>query len=143
MQSRQWPEAGSSKSHFGVWVAGKKKKQLLRINVKRFREGLVFKAHRLLFHSTLGWRVINKKNFGWRGRRRRRAGPASGSPAVRVYGRWCATICWGGGDTRRWGVGVLAVGGDLEATLAMGCCFGCHMVDYEGFVASNFGGFRD
>jgi len=31
--------------------------------VKRFRGGLVFKAHRLLYHSTLGSRVIKKK---WR-----------------------------------------------------------------------------
>jgi len=30
-------------------------------NVKRFRAGLVFKAHRLVYHSTLGWRVIKKK----------------------------------------------------------------------------------
>ena len=29
--------------------------------MKRFRGGLVFKAHRLLFHSTLGLRVIKKK----------------------------------------------------------------------------------
>ena len=36
--------------------------QLLRRNVKWFRGGLVFKAHRLLFHSTLGLRVIKKKN---------------------------------------------------------------------------------
>ena len=36
-------------------------KVLLRRNVKRFRGGLVFKAHRLLYHSTLGWRVIKKK----------------------------------------------------------------------------------
>ena len=35
--------------------------QLLRRNVKRFRGGLVFKAHRLLYHSTLGLRVIKKK----------------------------------------------------------------------------------
>jgi len=27
-------------------------------NAKRFRGGLVFKAHRLLYHSTLGLRVI-------------------------------------------------------------------------------------
>ena len=32
-----------------------------RGNVKRFRGGLVFKAHRLLHHSTLGLRVIKKK----------------------------------------------------------------------------------
>ena len=36
-------------------------KQLLRRNVKRFRGGLVFKAHKLLIHSTLGWKVIKKK----------------------------------------------------------------------------------
>ena len=30
-------------------------------NVKRFRGGPVFKAHRLLHHSTLGVRVIEKK----------------------------------------------------------------------------------
>ena len=35
--------------------------QLLRRNVKRFRGGLVFKAHRLLYHSTLGLRVIKKR----------------------------------------------------------------------------------
>jgi len=28
---------------------------------KRFRGGLVFKAHRIVYHSTLGWRVIKKK----------------------------------------------------------------------------------
>ena len=35
--------------------------QLLRRNVKQFRGGLVFKAHRLVYLSTLGWRVIKKK----------------------------------------------------------------------------------
>jgi len=29
--------------------------------VQRFRGGLVFKAHRLVYHSTLGLRVIKKK----------------------------------------------------------------------------------
>ena len=29
--------------------------------MKRFRGGLVFKAHRLLYHSTLGLRVIKKR----------------------------------------------------------------------------------
>jgi len=32
--------------------------RLLRRNVKRFQGGLVFKAHRLVCHSTLGSRVI-------------------------------------------------------------------------------------
>jgi len=35
--------------------------QPLGRNVKRFRGGLVFKAHRLFYHSTLGSRVIMKK----------------------------------------------------------------------------------
>jgi hypothetical protein len=34
--------------------------QLLRRILKRFREGLVLNAHRLLYHSTLGSRVRNK-----------------------------------------------------------------------------------
>jgi hypothetical protein len=37
------------------------KEQLLRNIVKRFSGWLVFKAHRLLYHSTLGWRAIKKK----------------------------------------------------------------------------------
>jgi len=35
--------------------------QLLHITVQRFRDGLVFKAHRLLYHSTRGLRVIKNK----------------------------------------------------------------------------------
>jgi len=35
--------------------------QILCKNGKRFQGGLVFEAHRLLYHSTLGWRVIKKK----------------------------------------------------------------------------------
>jgi len=31
------------------------------VPVQRFRGGLVFEAHRLLYHSTLGWRVIKQK----------------------------------------------------------------------------------
>jgi len=38
-------------------------------NVKRFRGGLVFKAHRLLYHSTLGVRVIKKKKSTLQARR--------------------------------------------------------------------------
>ena len=40
---------------------------MIRGNLKRFRGGLVFKAHRLFYHSTLGSRVKKKK-------RRRRGG---------------------------------------------------------------------
>ena len=40
---------------------------VLRRNVKRFRGGLVFKAHRLVHHSTLGLRVMRKmkEEEGW------------------------------------------------------------------------------
>jgi len=41
--------------HFSI------QEQLLRINIKRFRGGLVFKAHRLVYHSTLVLRVIKNK----------------------------------------------------------------------------------
>ena len=37
---------------------------MLSRKVVRFRGGLVFKAHRLLYHSTLGLRKI-KKNKSW------------------------------------------------------------------------------
>jgi hypothetical protein len=33
--------------------------------VRRFQGGLVFKAHRLVYHSTLGSRVIKKKKRIW------------------------------------------------------------------------------
>jgi len=39
--------------------------QLLYRNAQRCRRGLVFKARRLLYHSTLGWRVIKKKEKRW------------------------------------------------------------------------------
>jgi len=51
----------------GVWGTGSDpdnhsvSEQVLSRNVERFREGLVFKAHRWLYHSTLGSRVIKKK----------------------------------------------------------------------------------
>ena len=45
-------------------VCGVGYEQLLHRNVQRFRGGLVFKAHRLLYHSILGLRVIKKKKKG-------------------------------------------------------------------------------
>ena len=42
-------------------VRAREFQQLLRRNVKRFRGGLVFKAHRPLYHSTLGSKVKKKK----------------------------------------------------------------------------------
>ena len=40
-------------------------------NVQRFRSGLVFKAHRIVYHSTLGLRVIRKKKKNTAGAGRR------------------------------------------------------------------------
>ena len=54
---------------FGCEVEGKKfsnYQQLLGRDVKQFREGLASKARRLLYHSTLGSRVIKtrRRRFG-------------------------------------------------------------------------------
>ena len=49
--------------------------QRVRRNVKRFRGGLVFKAHRLLYHSTLGWRVIKRERELGAGEESERAAP--------------------------------------------------------------------
>jgi len=38
--------------------------QVYTTNVQRFRGGLVFKAHRLLYHSTLGLKVLKKRRRG-------------------------------------------------------------------------------
>jgi len=38
--------------------------ELISRNVKRFRGGLVFKAHRLVHHSIPGLRAIKKKRVG-------------------------------------------------------------------------------
>jgi len=37
--------------------------KLLHRSMQRFRGGLVFKAHRLLYHSTLGLRIIQKIRY--------------------------------------------------------------------------------
>ena len=44
-----------------VPLCGGHRAQLPRRNVKRFRRVLVSKAHRLVCHSTPGWRVTKKK----------------------------------------------------------------------------------
>ena len=45
----------------GICLGLRLRVQLLRRNVNRFRGGLVFEARRLVYHSTLGLRVIQKK----------------------------------------------------------------------------------
>ena len=40
---------------------GERKEQLLCRNLTRFRGGLVFKAHRLVYHSNLGSKEVKKK----------------------------------------------------------------------------------
>jgi len=50
------------KSPAGLFFAGETSKRLsVTLFVARFRGGLVLKAHRLAYHSTLGWRVIKQK----------------------------------------------------------------------------------
>ena len=44
-----------------VGVLSRVEEQLLSRNVQRFRGVLVFEAHRLVYHSILGVRVIKKK----------------------------------------------------------------------------------
>ena len=48
----------------GTAAGGSLSEQLLRRNVKSLRGGLVGKAHRLVYHSTLGPRVIKRKKEG-------------------------------------------------------------------------------
>ena len=51
-------------SSSSVYVSAEMSNVCARVTIRqrfRFREGLVFQAHRLLYHSTLGLRVIKKK----------------------------------------------------------------------------------
>ena len=65
--------------------------QLLYRNVQRFRGWLVFEAHRLLYHSTLGLRVIKKR----RRRMMTRSAHLSTSPRIpRVRGYRCSSRTW-------------------------------------------------
>ena len=48
--------------------------QLFYRNVQRFRGGLVFQAHGLLYHSTLGLRVMKEKR-------------------LQMCGRWATYLC--------------------------------------------------
>ena len=50
----RWRTAGSENKYFTEMC-------------KRFRGGLILKAHRLVYHSTLGLRVIKKKQKAERG----------------------------------------------------------------------------
>ena len=58
---------GSLSGEVFCWSFGSTTDELR--NVKRFRGGLVSKAHRRVYHSTLGWRVIKKKKKICRGSR--------------------------------------------------------------------------
>ena len=57
----------------------------LHRNVQRFRGGLVLKAHRLLYHSTLGLRVVTKKK-----RKKKRKKGRGAVPRIDE------TVSWGG-----------------------------------------------
>ena len=55
---------------------------LLRRNVQRFQGGLACKAHRLIYHSTLGLRVVKEKGFRLRGDLIERNGPFGASQST-------------------------------------------------------------
>ena len=55
--------------------------------MKQFRGGLVFKAHRLWYHSTLGSRVIKEKKEEEGGRRTSKPSP------VELFLVFCSTTC--------------------------------------------------
>jgi hypothetical protein len=57
------------------------------VNVQRFRGGLVCKAHRLFFHSTLGLRVIKKTKI----RARERDGGRETLAAFRPFDTPCSS----------------------------------------------------
>ena len=54
-----YPTVCEALSKHHIWISISE--QLLRRNVKRFRGGLAFKAHRRVYSSTLGWTVMKKK----------------------------------------------------------------------------------
>jgi len=61
-RERETASAGTTTSRVRVGAAHPQTlSQLLYRNVKRFRGGLVFKAHSLLYYSTVGLREIKKK----------------------------------------------------------------------------------
>ena len=59
VKARFWP--WFSNKRFTLFLLRSAAARLLRSNLKRFRGGLVFKIHRLVYHSTLGSRVIQKR----------------------------------------------------------------------------------
>jgi len=87
MTTTQRPRSIDCKGILGGWAPENR----LHINAQRFRGGLVFKAHRLLYHSTLGLRVIKKKRkaYRWLGPRE------SVGISLCPYG-WPTVGCFGG-----------------------------------------------
>ena len=57
--------------------------------MERFKTGLIFEAHRLLYHSTRGLRVIKKKKVGYMGGRSRSKQSSSSSAITKLPAkRW-------------------------------------------------------
>ena len=77
IQSSREQDGARPLDHFSI------QEQLIRRNVKRFRGGLVFKAHRLLYHSTLGLGVIKKKRSSIRDAVRAHCNTTSGRDCVK------------------------------------------------------------
>ena len=115
-QHRRGPQFGPAG---GVWGL----EQLLSRNVKRFQGVLVFKAHRILYHSTLGLRVIKRE-------REHRRGPHCGPALFFVF--FCFRVLglgfgvWGlvrfrvEGWCRVWGLGMRDCGVGLVGDEGLG-----------------------
>ena len=82
---RGTPARGAASMATGRWIL----EQLLRRNVNRFRGGLVFKAHRLVYDSTLGLRVVKKKDAGNDGGDERYGGRSS---SLLYYSQACKSM---------------------------------------------------
>jgi len=86
--------------HLPLTLHGSVQKRAVACLPQRFRGGLVFKAHRRLYHSTLGLRGMKK---------RRRRMPVQGTPQTRILEGKLATSEL---ETSAAGMWVVRVGGE-------------------------------
>jgi len=99
--------------------------------VKRFRGGLVFKAHRLLYHSTLGLRVLKKKKK----KKKKRIAPACLRARFRYHFLVPPSLFWFlyYGSSITFSLSLTHSGSlSLSLSLSLACelqgCFRCHFL---------------
>ena len=76
-------------SGFRLWALGFGVSGL-GLGVKRYRGGLVLKAHRLVYHSTLGWRAIKREREGWGWTLVRAAPGGAETSEIEIASCWCS-----------------------------------------------------